>query len=651
MSKKKRRTLQDAAVHTEEVPGRDLISILPWELIAEILSTTTSNEVLAMARCSQHFCHSLVTVPRSKAIWIKARNNCSLPDPTPNFTEPSYAAFVFGGGLCSQCGKFSANFYSSFSLRLRFCNDYCAENWRKTSSIIPDMNEDTEAIAQWLLCSEKGRLSDRDATFFESIVGFIRRPFYQTLEFDKALEEYKEFVNLSGSMPQDRRQLYISLHEKRTKQKKATMNLCSLLVAWRRDRIQKAQALLHKNRKTLEKLAIQEGWNIDDLVNTPTYQNTLRHYDRALRRFREEDFNLIRTDVEAEVTKIVEKRSRSEEEQAYARRRELVALDYHRRKSANSASSNAAALPTQNVFRELAVIKAIQNKQGSKPEDVIKKFGDDAVKQLIEEALSSWRDQTTKIFVNILGMKGYNAISTKKLHPVDRLTARFLCTKCLGHTSDRRKVPLLDFKMACSHQCSHLTKQQKGKAKWSPEQFELDHQASKVTRKLLTLLSVSEDDRSSLTAVAKIGDRILCKTCDGQITMNFCVLQRHSHRHDNMEIEILSPTQANERAFLPIQWDLCSSLTSRAKSAFRKAGLRKYGCRHCLLYEAPAQSEPTTGQNEANSDTEIHSRLPNTRSKQRKLMTFNGMQCHLLQAHRVSVVDDEDVYRADDLEC
>lgn len=85
-------------------PGRCHLSRMPFELLAEILVNTTGpQDALTLARCSKFFCATLVTNPSSKFIWRRLRAICKplpIPDPTPNFTESSFAAFLFDGGSC-----------------------------------------------------------------------------------------------------------------------------------------------------------------------------------------------------------------------------------------------------------------------------------------------------------------------------------------------------------------------------------------------------------------------------------------------------------------------------------------------------------------------------------------------------------------------
>lgn len=78
------------------------MGVLPLELLAEVLSYTAPRDILALARTSKYYCATLVANPASKFIWKKARVRYepTIPEPTPNFTEPAYAALLFDTGTC-----------------------------------------------------------------------------------------------------------------------------------------------------------------------------------------------------------------------------------------------------------------------------------------------------------------------------------------------------------------------------------------------------------------------------------------------------------------------------------------------------------------------------------------------------------------------
>lgn len=107
------------------VPTPSGLSRLPVELLAEIMLYFTSTKTLLnVARSSKDLCLTLV-YPSFSFIWRSVRQSCCvpIPDPTPNFTEPTYAAFIFDGGECEICNKATRAMYCSFALRVRLCGN------------------------------------------------------------------------------------------------------------------------------------------------------------------------------------------------------------------------------------------------------------------------------------------------------------------------------------------------------------------------------------------------------------------------------------------------------------------------------------------------------------------------------------------------
>ena len=110
--KKKPRTSLSACLPKSESASRQsLFLTLPLELLAEILVQTNSpRDVLAVARTSKFFCSTLVCNPAANFIWRIVRKKClpsPLPDPTSNFSEAAYAAFVYDGGHCEVSNNHS----------------------------------------------------------------------------------------------------------------------------------------------------------------------------------------------------------------------------------------------------------------------------------------------------------------------------------------------------------------------------------------------------------------------------------------------------------------------------------------------------------------------------------------------------------------
>ena len=79
---------------------------LPVELLNESFSYLNPIDLLAVTMSSKPLCH-ILTDPKSNFVWKRARHNLNLnesvPDPTPNWTEPAYAHFLFKPKRCTVC--------------------------------------------------------------------------------------------------------------------------------------------------------------------------------------------------------------------------------------------------------------------------------------------------------------------------------------------------------------------------------------------------------------------------------------------------------------------------------------------------------------------------------------------------------------------
>jgi hypothetical protein len=98
--KRSRKTRSNALI---SVPTKCHLACVPIEIIADILSyTRTPKDILALTRTSK-WLFSVLNSPSAAYIWKNARLRCvpqAIPDPLPTFTECSYAAFIFDGGMC-----------------------------------------------------------------------------------------------------------------------------------------------------------------------------------------------------------------------------------------------------------------------------------------------------------------------------------------------------------------------------------------------------------------------------------------------------------------------------------------------------------------------------------------------------------------------
>lgn len=102
-AKKKAKSADPRTSSGSDAFGSSPFAKLPLEIIAEILFyTRCPREVLALARTTKFLCDTLLNSDASY-IWKRARRDClpaAIPDPSSNFTEPSYAAFIFDQGNC-----------------------------------------------------------------------------------------------------------------------------------------------------------------------------------------------------------------------------------------------------------------------------------------------------------------------------------------------------------------------------------------------------------------------------------------------------------------------------------------------------------------------------------------------------------------------
>lgn len=182
------------------------------------------------------------------------------------------------------------------------------------------------------------------------------------------------------------------------------------------------------------------------------------------------DYDLIKPKVEAEILKIVEHRERRSKEEAYRVRRADVAQHYNRLRSAKTEE----ALPTLDVFRKIPIINSLQRKETSQSGVSKELKASPLVGELLRDELRKWREAAKASLAATLGYPDWKTASTKKLHPVDRLTARFQCQICHKVATRYMEAECLDFAGACAHQCPHLKKKQRGKAVWCSEQFVRD---------------------------------------------------------------------------------------------------------------------------------------------------------------------------------
>ena len=165
--------------------------------------------------------------------------------------------------------------------------------------------------------------------------------------------------------------------------------------------------------------------------------------------------------------KTIEQRKRREHESSYRLRREDVKKHYDRLRS----SKTKEVLPTLAQFRLLPFINILQ----TRPTTAANTTGDsqqsELLADLIQSDLKTWRERTKEAFATKLGYSNWKSASKNKLHPVDRLTARFKCMKC---HKESNADGCLDFAGVCGHVCLRLDWNKRTREKWNIDQFEKD---------------------------------------------------------------------------------------------------------------------------------------------------------------------------------
>jgi hypothetical protein len=110
----KQRKLDSSPRGAKSAPKASRLDNVPVEILAEILHHVTSpKDVLSVARCNKRLRATLLN-PSNVMIWRRARSNCvvpNLPPPPLNWSESTYAAFIFDSGICHVCRAHSCPFF------------------------------------------------------------------------------------------------------------------------------------------------------------------------------------------------------------------------------------------------------------------------------------------------------------------------------------------------------------------------------------------------------------------------------------------------------------------------------------------------------------------------------------------------------------
>ncbi|OCH87233.1 hypothetical protein OBBRIDRAFT_796411 [Obba rivulosa] len=637
---KKRLRLDPTASEEGEITTKECyLTKVPLEILAEILSHTSSpRDVLALARCSKYFCATLVK-PSSNFIWRHARERClpnPVPDPLPNFTEASYAALLFDGGHCEICKKRSRAMYWSFLLRARFCdNPKCLEKWKATSimkvnSRLPDRYKE---VVTWLPSLERSITNPADMFILQFFAEVPSNSMYvRVSDWKQAVDELNKALVSSPAMDE-----YLRKKQSLADQLPAKIEWSKKLVVWRDAHQAKYREVKNTNDSITKDFARVGGWEPRHLLQSQTYSTLYRSKNVSLEGISQDDFNAVRSAVAEEITQNVERSGRRKMETAYATRRDEVKQLYQ---SASHQKELQGQLPNLGEFRKLPVMRVLQatasGESATQTQNVQESI---LVTALMKDNLRDWQKSTRAGFAALLGFADWRNASKNKLHPVDRLTARFRCKNC-----DVRKNSLdagsFTFDEACKHTCWEPNKKQRARQTWSVKQFTPDQQVIDFVYRVLRQYGVNAEDAASLATVPMHEPTIVCLSCPSKIVMDLDCAMKHCRRHPEMDFTVVSPGEAQKYLqggpFKPgaTLLNMCFS-----QKAGQEPTPKTYGCRHCRnLLKPGAAPENVAGEQQVAPAGSIRVAM------KQKLYSFNGLRSHVKAKHGIERIGDEDFF-------
>ncbi|ESK86051.1 hypothetical protein Moror_9387 [Moniliophthora roreri MCA 2997] len=650
---------------------------LPVELLAEVLLYTKSpRDVLSVARCCKELCYTLLN-PKNQYIWKYARENFHPeppPEPPKQFTESAYAAFVFDGGTCEICGERAPAMWGSYALRLKICRrPECRkamtspgkaimiepplstlETQRPFIPILPRLEADA--------CFETSKIP-----VYQSQLWPANSARYRTSDWTDALQQYLQ----ASSNPQEF-ELYVQRCAKRVEAHNKFMKSCVELFKWRGRHINSSKINEQANELSTRNLATRIGVPYYDLINTPTYGPIYRQKNKIIDRIHYIDYDIRKDAIEAELLKVKEQRARRTHEETYRKARELVEKHYDRLR----ATKEEAPLPSLQTFRQLPIIAQLQKNCGPTL-DLEKELRSEVVKSLLHNQLEEWRNKAKEHMAGVIGVpKNWKSANANKLHPVERITARFRCSRCGDRVGIKYANDMcLPFAGVCAHQCSLPPGSKKGSLPpWNVEKFVKDETAMNAMTKLVAICNIDAEDKSSVDALKAIGYRVQCDSCASRIIMNPENVIGHAHRHGVMQMTLLSNDEAlRVLGSHPTLTKLAQRLVGSEKSALSARQLKAYGCRHCTqskdgvdgssalesggsdtanaastAEDATGSASPASAAAPDGTSTSNSSSAPTANEgsepKSNPLFTFDGLRSHLKSKHGVLNVRDEDFY-------
>ncbi|KAG6885423.1 hypothetical protein C0993_001939 [Termitomyces sp. T159_Od127] len=257
-----------------------------------------------------------------------------------------------------------------------------------------------------------------------------------------------------------------------------------------------------------------------------------------------EHYDNIAAEVKRTFVHLAMLRERKAREAAYSNNRYVVEQHHQRLRS----QQPHVVLPSLDVFRRLPIVQLLQGTSPGTIEFPPKHpphhmrttlLKENWVVERLKTELCQWREKARKDLAAVLGYPNWTALNANAnstvMHPVDRVTARFLCKTCSKVASRYREDDSLDFAGACAHLCPGK-KDKRVHGVWTAERFIKDEKAVATLENLLTLCTIDASAYEAATTLESLGTTIQCTTCGPGIVVDFRSLVGHSHRHDKMMI-------------------------------------------------------------------------------------------------------------------
>ncbi|KAF8584838.1 hypothetical protein K439DRAFT_1660588 [Ramaria rubella] len=573
---KRQRLHTDGPEENLSTNGVNCFPKLPLEMLAEILSYTTSPDILALSRTSRLLCATLATNPSALFIWKDARRRFQpspIPDPAPNWTESSYIAFLFDPAPCEVTRHVKESYGAlripSFYVR---ASATCGLELIPTTGIFrPGMAAHVAAVQSWLPCHEENL----------SVNGLMYK-MYKKSDWETALQQHKHSVNdphVYSCIQQE--------YAKKALRLPLIMQYAEALRSWGEKYELWRSDIYYHNITFLRKKAKAENWNLQDFGNTPLFRSLRKRANACGEKLTDEDYNLLHDEFKAQVANFHQIRVRRLTEDAARANREEIRKYWNRLNTVGKRP-----IPSYSEFRRLDMVRTLvkKNTDGAtvfqqKKESVRDELRtNQATTEHIEQQINAWLINNKNRLSKKLGYDHPElAEASAFLHPVDRVTAWFRCKRCnrVGKKAEQNKS--LTFADLCAHRCLAVTKKEKVKGEWNVDWFEPDEKAIDAAKKLVHVCNLDER-KATLKDLYASSRKIVCRSCSSPTTMPASSVIGHCKRHENLTLQ-LAPSEVDSDS-TSVELGLVAKLIGFSKSGQRQRHEKNFICRHCENHKA-----------------------------------------------------------------